>query len=81
MGAFSFSTLGLVFVSIPTTNPGTVQMLNTRLRWGLLWLCCCLVMCCSCGPPCGCTIAPGYWDATSGVVANVRHYFSRAVRR
>ncbi len=38
MGAFSFLTLGLVFGSIPTTNPGDVQMPNTLLRWGLLFI-------------------------------------------
>ena len=38
MGAFSFSTLGLVFGSIPTTNPGDVQMPSTLLRWDLLFI-------------------------------------------
>ena len=38
MGAFSFSTLGLVFGSMPTTNPGDVQMPSTLLRWGLLFI-------------------------------------------
>jgi ABC-2 type transport system permease protein len=38
MGAFSFLMLGLVFVSIPTTNPGDVQMPSTLLRWGLLFI-------------------------------------------
>ena len=38
LGAFSFSTLGLVFGSIPTTNPGDVQMPSTLLRWGLLFV-------------------------------------------
>ena len=38
LGAFSFSTLGLVFGSMPTTNPGDVQMPSTLLRWGLLFV-------------------------------------------
>lgn len=38
LGAFSFSTLGLAFGSIPTTNPGDVQMPSTLLRWGLLFI-------------------------------------------
>jgi len=38
LGALSFSTLGLVFGSIPTTNPGDVQMPSTLLRWGLLFI-------------------------------------------
>jgi ABC-2 type transport system permease protein len=38
LGAFSFSTLGLVFGSVPTTNPGDVQMPSTLLRWGLLFI-------------------------------------------
>lgn len=38
LGAFSFSTLGLVFGSMPTTNPGDVQMPSTLLRWGLLFI-------------------------------------------
>lgn len=38
MAAFSFSTLGLVFGSMPTTNPGDVQMPSTLLRWGLLFI-------------------------------------------
>ena len=38
LGAFSFSTLGLVFGSVPTTNPGDVQMPSTLLRWGLLFV-------------------------------------------
>jgi len=37
-GAFSFSSLGLVFGSMPTTNPGDVQMPSTLLRWGLLFI-------------------------------------------
>ncbi len=38
LGAFSFSTLGLIFGSIPTRNPGDVQMPSTLLRWGLLFI-------------------------------------------
>ncbi len=38
LGAFSFSTLGLIFGSIPTRNPGDVQMPSTMLRWGLLFI-------------------------------------------
>jgi ABC-2 type transport system permease protein len=38
LGSFSFSTLGLVFGSIPTRNPGEVQMPSTLLRWGLLFI-------------------------------------------
>ena len=38
LGAFTFSSLGLVFGSIPTTNPGDVQMPSTLLRWGLLFI-------------------------------------------
>ena len=38
LGAFSFSTLGLIFGSIPTLNPGDVQMPSTLLRWGLLFI-------------------------------------------
>jgi len=38
VGSFSFSTLGLVFGSIPTRNPGEVQMPSTLLRWGLLFV-------------------------------------------
>lgn len=38
LGALSFSTLGLAFGSIPTTNPGDVQMPSTLLRWGLLFI-------------------------------------------
>jgi ABC-2 type transport system permease protein len=38
LGSLSFSTLGLVFGSIPTTNPGDVQMPSTLLRWGLLFI-------------------------------------------
>jgi len=38
LGSFSFSTLGLIFGSIPTRNPGEVQMPSTLLRWGLLFI-------------------------------------------
>jgi ABC-2 type transport system permease protein len=38
LGAFSFSALGLIFGSIPTRNPGEVQMPSTLLRWGLLFI-------------------------------------------
>jgi len=38
IGSFSFSTLGLIFGSIPTRNPGDVQMTSTLLRWGLLFI-------------------------------------------
>jgi len=38
LAAFSFSALGLIFGSIPTHNPGDVQMPSTLLRWGLLFI-------------------------------------------
>ncbi len=38
LGSFSFSALGLIFGSIPTHNPGDVQMPSTLLRWGLLFI-------------------------------------------
>lgn len=38
MGAFTFSALGLIFGSIPTHNPGDVQMPSTLLRWVLLFI-------------------------------------------
>jgi ABC-2 type transport system permease protein len=38
LGAFTFSALGLIFGSIPTRNPGDVQMPSTLLRWGLLFI-------------------------------------------
>jgi ABC-2 type transport system permease protein len=38
LGAFAFSALGLIFGSIPTRNPGEVQMPSTLLRWGLLFI-------------------------------------------
>ena len=33
IGAFTFSTMGLIFGSIPTRNPGDVQMPSTLIRW------------------------------------------------
>ncbi len=36
--SFTFSSLGLIFGSIPTTKPGDVQMPSTLLRWGLLFI-------------------------------------------
>jgi len=38
LGAVAFSTLGLIFGSIPTNNPGDVQMPSTLLRWGLMFI-------------------------------------------
>ncbi|NOZ27714.1 MAG: ABC transporter permease [Chloroflexi bacterium] len=38
LGAYSFAALGLIFGSIPTRNPGDVQMPSTLLRWGLLFI-------------------------------------------
>jgi ABC-2 type transport system permease protein len=38
LSALAFSSLGLIFGSIPTTNPGDVQMPSTLLRWGLLFI-------------------------------------------
>jgi len=38
LGAFTFSTLGLIFGSIPVRNPGDVQMPSNLLRWGLLFI-------------------------------------------
>lgn len=38
LASFSFSSLGLIFGSIPTRNPGDVQMPSTLLRWGLLFI-------------------------------------------
>jgi len=38
LASFSFSALGLIFGSIPTRNPGDVQMPSTLLRWGLLFI-------------------------------------------
>jgi ABC-2 type transport system permease protein len=38
VSALAFSSLGLIFGSIPTMNPGDVQMPSTLLRWGLLFI-------------------------------------------
>jgi len=38
MGAFTFSAMGLIFGSIPTHNPGDVQMPSTLIRWVLLFI-------------------------------------------
>jgi ABC-2 type transport system permease protein len=38
LGSFSFSALGVIFGSIPTRNPGEVQMPSLLLRWGLLFI-------------------------------------------
>lgn len=38
LGSFSFSALGLIFGSIPTRNPGDVQMPSTLLRWALMFI-------------------------------------------
>jgi ABC-2 type transport system permease protein len=38
LGSFVFSSFGLIFGSIPTRNPGDVQMPSTILRWGLLFI-------------------------------------------
>ncbi len=38
LGAMAFSSLGLIFGSIPTNNPGDVQMPSTLLRWGLMFI-------------------------------------------
>ena len=38
IGAFTFSTMGLIFGSIPTRNPGDVQMPSTLIRWVLLFI-------------------------------------------
>ena len=38
MGAFTFSAMGLIFGSIPTNNPGDVQMPSTLIRWVLLFI-------------------------------------------
>ena len=38
LGALAFSALGLIFGSIPTNNPGDVQMPSTLLRWGLMFV-------------------------------------------
>ena len=38
IGSFTFSTMGLIFGSIPTRNPGDVQMPSTLLRWSLMFV-------------------------------------------
>jgi len=38
LGSFTFSTMGLIFGSIPTRNPGDVQMPSTLVRWVLLFV-------------------------------------------
>ena len=38
LGSFVFSAFGLIFGSIPTRNPGDVQMPSTILRWALLFV-------------------------------------------
>ena len=38
IGSFAFSTMGLIFGSIPTRNPGDVQMPSTLIRWVLLFV-------------------------------------------
>ncbi len=38
LGALAFSAMGLIFGSIPTNNPGDVQMPSTLLRWGLMFI-------------------------------------------
>lgn len=38
LGSFTFSTMGLIFGSIPTRNPGDVQMPSTIIRWMLLFV-------------------------------------------
>jgi len=38
IGSFTFSTMGLIFGSIPTRNPGDVQMPSTLIRWILLFI-------------------------------------------
>jgi len=38
LGSFVFSAFGLIFGSIPTRNPGDVQMPSTILRWALLFI-------------------------------------------
>ncbi|MEA2007805.1 MAG: ABC transporter permease, partial [Chloroflexota bacterium] len=38
LGAFTFSAMGLIFGSIPTHNPGDVQMPSTLIRWVLLFI-------------------------------------------
>ncbi len=38
IGSFCFSALGMIFASVPTRDPGAVQMPSTMLRWGLLFI-------------------------------------------
>ncbi|HDN04622.1 MAG TPA: ABC transporter permease [Chloroflexi bacterium] len=38
IGSFTFSAMGLIFGSIPTRNPGDVQMPSTLIRWVLLFI-------------------------------------------
>jgi len=38
LGSFTFSTMGVIFGSIPTHNPGDVQMPSTLIRWILLFI-------------------------------------------
>ena len=38
LGAFTFSTMGVIFGSFPTHNPGDVQMPSTLIRWILLFV-------------------------------------------
>lgn len=38
IGSFTFSSMGLIFGSIPTRNPGDVQMPSTLIRWVLLFI-------------------------------------------
>ena len=38
IGSFTFSAMGLIFGSIPTRNPGDVQMPSTLIRWVLLFV-------------------------------------------
>ncbi len=38
LGSFTFSAMGLIFGSIPTRNPGDVQMPSTLVRWVLLFV-------------------------------------------
>jgi ABC-2 type transport system permease protein len=38
IASFCFSALGLIFASVPTRDPGAVQMPSNLLRWGLLFI-------------------------------------------
>lgn len=38
LGSFTFSAMGVIFGSIPTHNPGEVQMPSTLIRWILLFV-------------------------------------------